>query len=354
MDGKIKVGVWGLGRAGHAMHVEELKMYPDMFEAVAGCDIAPERREAAKEKFPGLRLYAEGKDMLADPELEMITIATRSPQHVEHAIAALETGHYVVVDKPIACSYEDGLKLYEASKRYPGKLFIRHNRRFETAFSHVQEIIASGKLGEIFEVKLARHSFVWRKDWQTIRELGGGQLLNWGPHLIDHALRFLESPVKEVWSDLKLINARGDAEDHVKIILKGENSRVVEIEISGGIAKVEPIYIVYGTRGSLLSYDEKRIKLRYLRRDITTPQLEADPGLPDLHGDYGVPVPAGGWIEDDIAVAPESCYNIYSMWPLIYRAIREGGEYPVTMEQALEVVRITSLIQKTAIDKLRK
>ena len=355
MGEKIKVGVLGLGRAGHSMHLPELAKYPDMFEAVAGCDIAEERRNAAHEQYPGLRIYSDIKELLADPEIEMVTIATRSPQHPEHAIAALESGRDVVVEKPIAVSYEDALKLYEASKRFPGKLFVRHNRRFETAFSHVREIISGGKLGEVFEIKLARHGYTWRSDWQTIRELGGGQLLNWGPHLIDHALRLLESPVKEVWSDLKLINARGDAEDHVKIILKGENGRVVEIEISGGIPKIEPVYIVYGSRGSLICPDEERMHLKYLRRDVKAPDIAPDPGLPPLHGGYGTPPAADQWVEDDIAVAPESGNNIYTMWPLIYHAVRDGGDYPVTIEQALEVVRVTSLIQKnTTIDKVGK
>lgn len=113
-----------------------------------------------------------------------------------------------MVEKPLACRLEDALELQKVSDANPGRVFVRHNRRFEPAFEHIREIIKSGKLGNIFEIKLCRHSFQWRADWQTILDCGGGQLLNWGPHLVDHALQFLESPVKELWSDLKLVAAK--------------------------------------------------------------------------------------------------------------------------------------------------
>ena len=107
----------------------------------------------------------------------------------------------------------------------------------------MQEIIRSGILGDVYEIRLARHGYQRRDDWQTIKEFGGGQLLNWGPHIVDHALRFLESPVATQFSDLKFIAAVGDAEDHLKIVLKGENGRFVDMEISGGVALGAPTIV---------------------------------------------------------------------------------------------------------------
>ena len=278
MAEKIRVGVWGLGRAGNGMHFSELAMYPDQFEVVAGCDIDIERREAAMKKKHGIHVYDNSADFLKDQEVELVTIATRSPDHVKHAIEAAEAGKYVMVEKPIACTLADALELKKASEKFPGKIFIRHNRRFEPAFVHIREIIKSGKLGEIFEIKLCRHNFQWRADWQTLLDFGGGQLLNWGPHIVDHALQFLESPVREIWSDLKLVAAKGDAEDHLKIILKGENGRIVDLEISGGVSLPDPVYVVRGSRGSLVSYDEKRLKLKYLNPAVPIPEIKAASG----------------------------------------------------------------------------
>ncbi len=344
----IKTGIWGLGRAGHMMHFGELARFPEQFILYAGCDIDAERRAEAVKDAPQIKIYEDPEEFLKDPEIELINIATRSPDHTAHAIRAAEAGKYVMVEKPIACSYEEALKLKEASERFPGKIFIRHNRRFEPAFEHIREIIQTGKLGEIFEVKLCRHDFQWRKDWQTIIACGGGQLLNWGPHIVDHALRFLESPVKEIWSDLKLVAARGDAEDHLKIILKGENNRVVDLEISGGCPIADPVYVIRGSRGSLVCHDEQKLILCYMDPAQSIPETKADPGNPPLRGGFGgqeAPV----WIREEIPVAPSTGDYIERIWEYLYRSIRCGEPYPITIEEAVEVVRVIDHVKKGSI-----
>ena len=230
MAEKIKVGILGLGRAGRGMHLGEMALYADKFEFVAGCDIAQEQIDETKKSYPNARYYTDMNDFLADPEVELVTIATRSLDHVKHALAAFKAGKKVFCEKPVTPSVAEFDKLWEAEKSRPGSIFIRHNRRFESAFTQICDIIASGTLGWVYEIKLARNNFQWRNDWQTFRSEGGGQLLNWGPHIIDHSLQFLGSPVKSVWSNLKLVAAKADAEDHIKIIFEGENGRIVDME----------------------------------------------------------------------------------------------------------------------------
>lgn len=343
MSDKLRVGIIGLGRAGNKMHFGEIGKYADEYEIVAGCDWDPERREAAAKARPGIRLFNSVEAIVNAPDIDMLTIATRSPDHVNHAIRALETGHYVVCEKPIAVTLWDALRLQEAGKRFPGKLFIRHNRRFETAFSHIRDIIASGKLGNVFEIKLRRHSYQWRPDWQTILACGGGQLLNWGPHLIDHALQFLEAPVESVWSDLKLVAALGDAEDHLKVLIRGTNGRLVDIEISGGVAIPEPVYCIHGSLGTLVCRDEKTIELKYYdgAERPTTPSSDANPPLEGGFGAASQP----NWITETIPVKSPVGDTPDKTWDYIYKAIRGIQPYPVTIEQAVEVVRVTDIIK---------
>ncbi len=352
MDQKIRVGVWGLGRAGQMMHFPELAKYSDLFEVVAGCDTDVERRESASRRKPGIHVYECSSAFLQDPAIELVTIATRSPDHVAHAIQAAEAGKFVMVEKPIACTYAEAKKLAEAAKRFPGKIFVRHNRRFESAFQHIREIIRSGKLGTIYEIKLCRHSFQWRADWQTLLDFGGGQLLNWGPHLVDHALQFLESPVKEIWSDLKLVAAKGDAEDHLKIIFKGENNRIVDVEISGGTPLPDAVYAVRGTRGTLISTDEQRLKLKYLNPAFPLPEIAATSANPPLEGGFGGQVQPI-WVEDDLQVAPANGDTPEKIWVYLYETIRHGAEFPITMEQALEVMRVLDLVKQGSIDVVK-
>ena len=186
----IKMGIAGCGRAGWGMHKTELQSHGRKFQVVAACDPDPKRRELMAGEY-GCPTYSKIEDLIADPSVELVDIATRSPEHTAHAIMALRAGKKVFLEKPIALSLSEAKKLEKVAAKFPGALFIRHNRRFEPTFQHVREIIDSGLLGEVYEIKLRRQGFGRRDDWQTILKCGGGQLLNWGPHLVDHALRFL-------------------------------------------------------------------------------------------------------------------------------------------------------------------
>ncbi len=337
MTNAIKIGIAGLGRAGFKMHGEELKGREETFRIVAACDLIAERRDKTRTQYD-CKIYADIADMIADPDVELVDIATRSADHCRQAIMALEAGKYVFLEKPISLSYNEAQQLQAAAGKFPGKLFIRHNRRFDPDFLHVREIIASGVLGDVFEIRLARHGFSRRDDWQTIIAHGGGQLLNWGPHIIDHALRFLESPVASITGDLKRIAAVGDAEDHVKIILKGENGRLVDLEISGGVAIGSATYRVFGTRGSLeLSGSE--IKLKYLDPAVPLMEKTANPGTPGET--FGTPDKLT-WVEQTLAVREG---NNHIIWDHLYQAIREGQAFPVTMDEALDVMRVISAVK---------
>ena len=347
MSDKIKVGIWGLGRAGLNMHASELQKYPEMYEIFSGMDSTPDRNKNFTEKI-GVKTFDDADAFLNDPDVDMISVATRSPDHVAHCERALAAGKYVFLEKPIAITYESALKLLELDKKYPGKLYLRLNRRFEAPFNHIQEIIASGILGDVYEIKLCRHSFQRRSDWQTIIECGGGQLNNWGPHIIDHALQFLNYKVKEIWSDLKKIVAVGDAEDHLKIVFKGEDGRVVDMEISGGVALPGNEYSVYGTRGALTCNGNK-IKLRYAEPDQVFQEIGAFAGNPPLEGGFSngyADLEVIRWVEEDFDVNPSVPTEMHSIWPAMYKSIKEGEEFRISLEEALAVVKVIEEVKK--------
>ncbi len=341
----VKVGIWGLGRAGWGMHTNEIDRYKDEFKIVAGCDKDPERPAMLAKRYPGCKCYTDAEAFLADPEIEVVSVAVRSPQHIDYGIRALNAGKIVFLEKPVGLSGEGLAKLEAAMAAHPGRLYFRHNRRFEAAFNHIREIIDSGILGKVYEIKLCRHNFSYRDDWQAILDCGGGQLNNWGPHLIDHALRLLDSPVADIWSDLKNINGLGDAEDTVKLIFRGENGRIIDVEICGGVALPAPVYAVYGDRGSLICEDEQDIRLRYLDPKTQRPTGKATAATPPVdnsfQGSYELK-----WIRKTIMVEPANGYTVNDIYHHLYLAIREGVPFPIKTEEALDVVRTTEKIKR--------
>ena len=330
------------------MHAAEIADRPRKFRLVNACDLLAPRRQQAAERF-GCATTKRIDDLLADDSVELVTIATRSCDHAAHASAALKAGKCVFLEKPMATTLADARKLAALAKRSKGQLFINHNRRFEPGFLHVREIIDSGILGDVYEIKLRRMEFQFRGDWQTLRRYGGGQLLNWGPHIIDHAVQFLGGKFKLLSADLKRIAAVGDAEDHLKIVLTGRDGCLVDLEISGGAALGEPLYHILGARGALMC-DDQTITIKHLDPAATIIPTSADPRTPGAdgqapfpnhvlvrHGRSGRSDHLPTWIERNLVVAPK---RPTTTWDALHAALRKNRPYPITTDQALAVMHV--------------
>lgn len=331
MKEKVRVGLIGLGRVGIQMHLYELDRFADMFELAACCDVLEDRVAAVKERYPAVHGYTDAEALIADPEVELVTIAVPSRLHVMMAEQALAAGKIVFLEKPFALSMEGLARLRKLDELYPGKLFLRHNRRFEACYNHILDVMKSGVLGDVYEIKLRRLRHRFRDDWQTRLDCGGGQLYNWGPHLIDQALQFLDGDVESVFSDMKVIAARGDAEDHIKLVFRGVNGRVVDVEISDAVPiQNEPVATVYGTRGVLISQDERTLDLQYLAPDFPIPPAVSRLDAPPISGGgvYST-APDPVWVKESIPVAPANGFDLSSIYKYLYLAIRENLPFPV-------------------------
>ncbi len=337
----IKIGIVGFGRAGNNMHRVELESKSDKFEIAAVCDIMEERAVSAARDH-GCKAYTSIEELLADPDIELVDIATRSADHYAHAKAALLAGKHVFLEKPFCVNYAQAKELTELGGDPCGpRLFIRHNRRFEEGFEKAMEIIDSGKLGDVYEVKLTRNSYQRRQDWQTIAEYGGGQLLNWGPHIIDHSLRFCGGDYTQLYSSIKHVAAAGDCEDHIKIVFTGINGRIVDMEISGGVALPTPVYMIYGSKGTMISTDTG-FRLKYLDPAITLSPVEAIPETP-TGTNFGNPETLT-WVEEDVTFGDGTS----RIWDALYESIRTGKAYPIPLHQALKVVEVIETVKQNS------
>jgi predicted dehydrogenase len=344
----IKFGVCGLGRIG-TQHCRFFSQDRKKYEMAAVCDIDSARVSAMTSEFGG-KGYSDFATFLADPEMELAIIATPSLEHARNAAQALAAGKTVLLEKPIGVTAKDYQILLQLSKDYPGKLYFGHNHRFEPAFMNTQAIIAKGLLGKVQVVKLCKHHpFMRRKDWQMLLNCGGGQLSVWGPHIIDQGLQFLGAPVRDVRSYLRSILTPGDADDHVKIMLIGENDAVVELEISNSVAMEGPYCTVYCDRGTLIyGQDQKNIHIKYLDPQFRWPEVTVDAGTPTpgkpLSADQELP-----WIEEIRKVEPDT-----NMWDYVeielakhlHNALRNNIPFPIKSSDALEVFRITEIVKK--------
>lgn len=350
MAEKLKVGIVGIGRIG-GNHASEIGGMPDKFELVACADNDPERlTKDLPEQLKNTAKYNSLEEMLQHPGLDMVTIAVRHPDHVPMAIKILEAGKIAVVEKPVATSVAEMEKMLKVAKQHPHKLFLRHNRRFEAAFIKVRELMNSGLIGEVQYIKLYRSvGFCRRNDWMTMTDYYGGLLSNWGPHLIDQALRLLDSPVVDLWADVRRVVSIGDGDDLFKILLKAENGRLADIEVTGANTMPGREMEIIGSRGTIV-YNEGKLTARYIDPSVELKELKPHPENP--------PKKYGNFDETLYFVNAEyQCPDIHQsvLWSYLYDEVTKGIPSPIKLEEGLETVRITEeAFRKSGFEPIKR
>ena len=190
----IRVGLVGFGMAGRVFHAP-------LISSVEGLELAAvvERSSnKAAERYPGLTTYRSLDAMLADPSLDLFVVATPSGTHFQVARQILEAGRNVVVDKPVAVASSEVAQLMELAAARGVLLVPFFNRRWDSDFQTIRELLRGGSLGRLvyFESRFDR----WRTNppsdrlWKEDPALGGGVLLDLGTHLADQALALFGKP----------------------------------------------------------------------------------------------------------------------------------------------------------------
>ena len=247
---QIRVGIAGLGRSGWSIHAHLLAPLTAQYQVAAVVDADPARREEAVERFD-CQAYDSYDALLADPGVELIVVSLPNFLHADAAIQALAAGKHVVCEKPMATSLADADRMVAAAAASDKVLTIFQQRRYNPDFVKVKEVIDSGLLGRIVQIRLYATGFSRRWDWQTLQKFGGGSLNNTGPHFLDMALQLFGPNEPHVLCALDRTLTLGDADDHVKLLLKAEGAPTIDLEISSAAAYPSEMWTVLGTRGGL-------------------------------------------------------------------------------------------------------
>lgn len=266
---RLRVGVMGQGRSGFSIHVKSLQKDPEKWEIAAVADEMPERLTDSAETF-GAATFADYKELIANAkelELDLIVNALPSFLHPKGTIEALEAGFDVVCEKPLARTVADVDKMVATAEAGGRTLLPFQNSRFQPAFQKVLEIVESGKLGELIQVRINFSGWSRRWDWQCLQEFWGGNLLNTGPHPMDQAIVLFGDGTPNVFARLVSVNPWGDAENFVAVTIWGDNAPTIEVAVSSFQAYPQgDIYNIGGTKGGLTGstsslkwkyYDEK-------------------------------------------------------------------------------------------------
>jgi predicted dehydrogenase len=186
---KVKIGVVGIGNIG-TLHLRNIAKEPKV-ELTAVCDIVPERAEWAAAEYD-VKAYFDSDAMLADHVCDAVIVATPHYFHTTIGIAAMESGHHVLVEKPISVHKADCERLIAAHTDDDIVFAAMFNQRTDPRYQKIRDLVASGELGKLlrvnwiitnwFRTQSYYDSGGWRATWEGE---GGGVLLNQCPHNLD-------------------------------------------------------------------------------------------------------------------------------------------------------------------------
>lgn len=259
----IKFAIYGCGViAGfHAAAIADI----DGAELYACADFYPPAAEKfAKEK--GIIAHADFDALLADSEVDVVTICTPSGTHADLAIRALGADKNVVLEKPMAITVADCDRIIEAAAKSKGKITVISQLRTSPDIIRAKEIINSGAIGKVvladLVMKYYRAPEYFKGSWRGTKKMdGGGALMNQGIHGVD-VLQYIVGPVKNIQSIVRTLSHEIEVEDTAVAALEFENSALgVIIASTATHPGFERQIRINGTRGAIELVESQIVRL---------------------------------------------------------------------------------------------
>lgn len=346
-DQTLRVAIIGYGLAGAVFHAPLIASTPGYTVAgVVTTDSA--RRSAARRDFPDASLLASADEVWnRAADYDLVVIATSNRSHVPLALASIEAGIPVVVDKPLAVTADDAARVIAAARERAVPLTVFQNRRWDGDFLTLRHILDHGLLGPIvrYESRFERYRPVpkagaWRESADP-RD-GGGLLLDLGAHLIDGALTLFGWPV-DVYAEVGIARSQGVADDDTFVALRFESGVHGHLWMNTIVRTLGPRYHVSGLQGTYSKYG----------LDPQEPALKA--GMRPGDDDWGLePTERWGTLSTDVdglhvdgtvETLPGAYERFYA---LLHEALRGNGEVPVNPADSLATLQVIEAARESS------
>ncbi len=251
MSKKITLGIIGFGGMS-SYHEKELSEY-NRINVKGVFDINEERLDYATEL--GLVAYTSKEALLNDKEIDAVLIGTTNEVHKELCIEAMEAGKHVICEKPVTLSSDELVEIMDVAKKYNKVFTVNQNRRTNKDFVLMRRNVEEGKIGSPYIIESrVEGSRGMPSGWRTIKELGGGMMLDWGVHLIDQLMYMIPEKVVSVYSRMYNIQY-SEVEDNFSLTIVFESGLTCIIEVFTNNYIKHPRWYVLGKKGTLVIDD---------------------------------------------------------------------------------------------------
>jgi len=256
----IGVGVIGLGYWGPNL----LRNFAESEGATlrAVCDLRADRLATSAARYPGVTTTRDVSALLADPSIDAVAIATPVSTHFELAMAALNAGKHVLVEKPLAGSSEEGLRLIEAAERRGLVLMVGHTFVYTGAVRKIAALVSSGELGDLYYYDSVRVNLgLFQHDVNVIWDLAVHDL-----SILDHVLPQRPRAVSATGTS----HVAGGHENIAYLTLFFDNNLIAHIHVNW-LAPVKIRRTLIGGSQRMIVYDdlEPSEKIKIYDKGIT-------------------------------------------------------------------------------------
>ena len=337
---KMKAAVVGYGGMG-GWHVEHL-LKSDVAELAGVYDIKEERNELARSR--GIYAYPTYEALLADKEVELITVAIPNDSHEEVVVKALEAGKNVICEKPVALSLEALDHMIEAAKKNGVRFSTHQNRRWDVDYLAMKQIHDEGLIGNVINLESRIHgSRGIPSDWRGEKVHGGGMLYDWGIHLIDQALMIFGFDVKSVYCICDNITNK-EVDDGFRLDINFTSGQRATIEVGTYNFIAMPRFYMRGQKGSALITDwreeAKIVECTYWHENDVLP-VKTAAGLTKTMA------PRDEVTTKTYSIARPAS-DVHDYYRHFIKAIREGGAQDVTDEHMRTDLKVILAAFKSA------
>ena len=334
MEKAIVTGLLAFGMSGKVFHAPFIDAHPGFrFHAV----LERNQKKAAAD-YPGVKSYDTFEDLISDQEIELVIVNTPNFTHADYTRRSLEAGKHVLVEKPFTATSAEAKELFELARTVGKKIFVYHNRRWDSDCTSIQKVVNSGQLGQINEVHYRYDRYrkaIGPKTFKEEPKPASGLLYDLGPHLLDQAISLFGIPQ----SSYKVLGKHREntkVDDYFMIHLTYPNDLNVFLTSSLLVADPQKAFVLHGSAGSFVKG----------RSDVQEEQLLQ--GMKVSHPAYGIEAPENKGrltIMDDQG-NPQVTYidsengNYIGLFEAVYQSVVNDMPYPITEEQILTQLEI--------------
>jgi len=281
--GVIGAGIWGTVHA--RVYAEDPRV-----RLVAICDIDRKKAKEVADKFGAESYYTDFQELVDNPDITAVSVATPDFTHFQPAMAAINKGKHLLIEKPIATRVEEAAKILEEAKKTKIKLMVDFHNRWNPCFLKIKSSIEKGEVGEVslIYLRLSNPSVV-PLSWFS---WSGKSSVAWflGSHTVDLARWLLKDEAKKVYcvSRSKLLREKGvNTPDFFESIIEFEKGAVVVMENAWILPETEPNIVdfkcqVIGSKGSMYAdLSHHRALEKYTEEKAEYPDLFA---LNEIYG----------------------------------------------------------------------